>query len=343
IIREASAGPGADQPVAAPVGRRIAAATIDAAAWFAVYAVLCQFTWDLSNKLGIQDSRLSDRFGISLPFPVDWTVYLGLSRVPFPFAPMQPTGSLLLGLALWAALITYVALPGAIRGASPGRAMLGLRVRSYPESKPLRARTLLRLACAVGPVGLLLLTDCILEIGGIPLLGLDWWSRPAIWGVAAISLGVGVISLAACRSPKRAWYDKVSKTWVIDLKGRQRQAKRAARLAAQAQARAAAQAQFQAQYAPAGQYGAPPGGIVVVQTKPGTNGLAVAALICGVIGAVGGSVLAIIFGHVARSQIRRTGQDGAGMALAGLILGYIWLGLALAFGVFLIVFAAALS
>ena len=35
------------------------------------------------------------------------------------------------------------------------------------------------------------------------------------------------------------------------------------------------------------------------------------------------ALLAIIFGHVARSQIKRSGQSGAGLALAGLILGYI--------------------
>ncbi|MDR0594461.1 MAG: DUF4190 domain-containing protein [Bifidobacteriaceae bacterium] len=85
---------------------------------------------------------------------------------------------------------------------------------------------------------------------------------------------------------------------------------------------------------------ATPGGIVVVQARAGTNGLAVAALVLGVIG---GSVLAIVFGHIARSQIRRTGQDGAGMALAGLILGYIWLGLTLALGIFLIVLPATFS
>lgn len=35
--------------------------------------------------------------------------------------------------------------------------------------------------------------------------------------------------------------------------------------------------------------------------------------------------LAIPLGHVARSQIRRTGEQGSGLALADLILGYIWL------------------
>lgn len=55
------------------------------------------------------------------------------------------------------------------------------------------------------------------------------------------------------------------------------------------------------------------------------NGLAVASLACGVcqIFAWGvGSIAAIILGHLARRQIRRTGQRGAKMALAGLVLGY---------------------
>lgn len=50
-----------------------------------------------------------------------------------------------------------------------------------------------------------------------------------------------------------------------------------------------------------------------------TNPFAVTSLVLGI---VGGSVLAVIFGHVARAQIKRTLERGAGMALAGLILGY---------------------
>jgi hypothetical protein len=53
---------------------------------------------------------------------------------------------------------------------------------------------------------------------------------------------------------------------------------------------------------------------------PGTNTLAILALIFGVLG---GTILPIIFGHIARSQIRRTGESGWGLALAGLILGYL--------------------
>jgi hypothetical protein len=34
--------------------------------------------------------------------------------------------------------------------------------------------------------------------------------------------------------------------------------------------------------------------------------------------------LGIVFGHMARRQIRRTGEGGAGLATAGLVLGYIF-------------------
>lgn len=35
------------------------------------------------------------------------------------------------------------------------------------------------------------------------------------------------------------------------------------------------------------------------------------------------SIVAIVCGHVARSQIRKTGEQGDGLALAGMVLGYI--------------------
>ena len=56
-----------------------------------------------------------------------------------------------------------------------------------------------------------------------------------------------------------------------------------------------------------------------------TNGLAIASLVCGIAQfAVGVTFIpAIICGHMARRQIRQTGEAGDGMALAGLILGYI--------------------
>jgi hypothetical protein len=60
------------------------------------------------------------------------------------------------------------------------------------------------------------------------------------------------------------------------------------------------------------------------QRRPGTDGFAIASLVLGI---VGGSVLAIIFGFVARSRIKRSGAGGKGLALAGILLGFAWLAL----------------
>jgi hypothetical protein len=66
-------------------------------------------------------------------------------------------------------------------------------------------------------------------------------------------------------------------------------------------------------------YGPPPVG----QT---TNGLSVASIVLGIVWVFGiGSILAVIFGFVARKQIKDSGgrQSGSGMALAGIILGFV--------------------
>jgi hypothetical protein len=55
------------------------------------------------------------------------------------------------------------------------------------------------------------------------------------------------------------------------------------------------------------------------------NGLAIASLSCGLAQFMFGplaTIPAIVFGHMARHQIKRTGEQGAGLALAGLILGW---------------------
>ncbi len=62
------------------------------------------------------------------------------------------------------------------------------------------------------------------------------------------------------------------------------------------------------------------------------NGMAIASMVLGIVGILSvfcycfgliPSILAIIFGHIAKGQIRRGQGSGDGMALAGLILGYI--------------------
>ena len=73
-----------------------------------------------------------------------------------------------------------------------------------------------------------------------------------------------------------------------------------------------------------------------------TNGLAVASLACGLAQFVFGPpaiIPAIVFGHVARQQIKRTGEQGAGLALAGLMLGWA----AVILGIVVIVAGLAMS
>ena len=58
--------------------------------------------------------------------------------------------------------------------------------------------------------------------------------------------------------------------------------------------------------------------VVVVPRK--TNGFAIASF---VVALVCGGPLAVIFGHVALSQIDKNQEDGRGLAIAGLVIGYI--------------------
>jgi len=56
----------------------------------------------------------------------------------------------------------------------------------------------------------------------------------------------------------------------------------------------------------------------------GTNGLAIASLVCGIVGCIpGAGIAAIVTGHMALGRIKMSGQGGRGMAIIGLILGYL--------------------
>jgi hypothetical protein len=69
---------------------------------------------------------------------------------------------------------------------------------------------------------------------------------------------------------------------------------------------------------------------VVSGTRP-TNSLAIVSLVAGIasyfVVPVIGAIAAVVTGHMARRQIKRTGEDGNGLALIGLILGYAHLAL----------------
>lgn len=89
-------------------------------------------------------------------------------------------------------------------------------------------------------------------------------------------------------------------------------------------------------------------------TGPSTSGLAIAAMVTGIsslplyaaclMGAPA-SIAAIVLGHLARRQIRRSGgmKSGSGMALAGLIIGYITLALFVAGCVVVLILAISES
>lgn len=87
----------------------------------------------------------------------------------------------------------------------------------------------------------------------------------------------------------------------------------------------------------------PPGYPPQGHRVPGTNGLAIASLVLGILWIYWiGSILALIFGYVAKGQIRRTGESGSGMATAGIVLG--WIGIAvLVLGIVVVIVAAASS
>jgi hypothetical protein len=78
-----------------------------------------------------------------------------------------------------------------------------------------------------------------------------------------------------------------------------------------------------------------PGNYAVAQK---TNGKAVASLVLSLLGF---SILGVIFGHIARGEIRRSNntQTGDGLALAGLIIG--WIGTSLWLLFWLLIFVAA--
>lgn len=68
---------------------------------------------------------------------------------------------------------------------------------------------------------------------------------------------------------------------------------------------------------------------------PRTDGLAIASLVLGLLGF---GILPVVFGHIALARIRRTGDGGSGLAIGGLVLGY----LALAAGAIVIVLAVVI-
>ena len=62
-----------------------------------------------------------------------------------------------------------------------------------------------------------------------------------------------------------------------------------------------------------------------------TNGMAIASMVLGILWIYWiGSILALVFGYVARDQIKKNGQAGDGMAIAGIVLGWVGVGILIA-------------
>jgi len=76
-------------------------------------------------------------------------------------------------------------------------------------------------------------------------------------------------------------------------------------------------------------YGQPGGGAPATKT----NVLAIVSLIASIAGIVIfwfiGSVVGVICGHISLNQIKRTREEGRGLAVAGLIVGYIGIALSI--------------
>lgn len=76
---------------------------------------------------------------------------------------------------------------------------------------------------------------------------------------------------------------------------------------------------------------------------PVTNGMAIASMVLGILWLYWiGSILALVFGYIAKRQIDEAGgrQSGRGMAVAGIVLGWIGVGFLALFVLFGLGFAA---
>ncbi|XVV10515.1 DUF4190 domain-containing protein [Actinoplanes sp. CA-131856] len=72
--------------------------------------------------------------------------------------------------------------------------------------------------------------------------------------------------------------------------------------------------------------------MVVIGNPAPTSGYAVASMVLGIVGILGGwctfavpCILAVVLGHAALNEMKRVRKEGRGIAIAGLVLGYVCL------------------
>jgi 1,4-dihydroxy-2-naphthoate octaprenyltransferase len=79
-------------------------------------------------------------------------------------------------------------------------------------------------------------------------------------------------------------------------------------------------------------------------TGPKTNTLAIVSLVTGIVGLfIPIGLAAVITGHIALGQIKRLGENGRGMAITGLVLGYLSIVLALILAIVWVSFFAIVA
>lgn len=84
----------------------------------------------------------------------------------------------------------------------------------------------------------------------------------------------------------------------------------------------------------------PPYGYPYPPPRP-TNGMAIAAMVVGIVGACNPiGVLGLIFGMIAKRQIRENGEGGDGFATAGIVLGWIGVASVVFWVLYFVVFAS---
>lgn len=95
--------------------------------------------------------------------------------------------------------------------------------------------------------------------------------------------------------------------------------------------------------------GYPPAAQRAVVQPPLTSGMATASMVLGILGVLGGwclfglpCILAVVLGHLALRETRDGTRSGHGMAVAGLVMGYVFVGPMIAF-TFLVFFGSAIG